>query len=426
MGSVNAFAGSIEGLETNGIREHEDTGRPHKRARLSDNDGVAAIQTQCVPTDTALEVDHMILDYTAYKTIEACFASRRSEPQSGSARSLANSLTMSDSFLSIFKARHSTYRPDPELRLRILLLKLTTLFTQRMTSNPTTPAQPALQELRQSNEQRAQYWQHNVWHCPSSSFDTDSFRNNLPISQQELERNRAHVLHELGIPAEDEDYEDAFYGTSSCISLLDIMPLFMKVSAARNAMSGSNLTERWMQLACDFMLQACLEQFLVFGAQGSDAIDEAFAWGYVEDGHGHINGIEEGEPAMSNRDEVDAMFEDDEYAMEVEGWSETKASYLNQLFPSVAGGTRSIDSDPATAKDDTVTSEDVVSHLETLAARFPIATFEASLLGFLEALSKSIPDPVLIQLEAGKLDGMTARETEEFLVECGVSTANVY
>ena len=328
---------------------------------------------------------------------------------------------MYDAFLSIFKARHPDYEPDQDLSLRILLLKLTTLFTQRLTRNPTTPTRDALQSLRKQNQTRAQSWIETEDRLPSTGFNFQLLEEDLLLSQQELERNRAHVLHELGIPAEDEGYEDAFYGTSSCVSLLDILPLFMQVSAARNGMSGSNLTDFWMQMACGFMLQACLEQYLVFGSRGTDAVDEAFAWGYKDD---HSNDMEiegGGEERTSSVKEINEMFEDEDYATEVEGWSSIKTRHLERLLPFLTEVGSGIISEGKTEAD----KSDTVAHFEALAAKFPVSSFEVLLLKFLDALFKSISKPVLVQLENGKLDNMTEEETRDFLVECGIDLEKV-
>ena len=315
---------------------------------------------------------------------------------------------MSNAFLSIFKARHPSYKADPELNFRIKLLKLVTLFTQRLTQNPTTPPKVSLESLRASNLDRAWKWIKDSSNVPSSGFSVEGFDDQLPIPAEELERNRGLVLQELDIPAEDEEKEEAFYGTSFCVSLLDILPLFIEVSASRNAMNASNLSEQWMNLAAELMLQACIEKYLAVGAQGTDAIDEAFAWGYEE-------------PRTNiHSSDVNDMFEDEEYATEVEGWSQIKRSYLERLFLSKEaligiGGS-----------DNSTVARPIVSHLETIAAEFPIATFETSILTFLARLSMSIPKPLLVQLESGRLDGMNEEETQDFLKDCGVSMARPF
>ena len=351
----------------------------------------------------------MALDYTAYHTINACLTSRNPEQQSRSSTSLSACLSMSEAFLSIFKARHPTYKADPELKFRIKLLKLVTLFTQRLTRNPTTPSKDSLEALRDSNGERAWNWIGDSAHAPSSIFTNDAFDVQFPLLAEEYERNRAHVLQQLDIPAEEDGMEDAFYGTPSCLSLLDVLPIFVEVTAARNAMSASTLSERWMHLASNFMLRACLEQYLVVGAQGLHAIDEAFSWGYQT----------EPDVEAQQKTGIDEMFEDERGEMEVEGWSDIKTSYLKRLFPpdamqvngsSEGGGARS----------------DLVPHLETVAAAFSITEFEESVLDFLSALSKSIPEPVLTQLESGKLDGMTEDETKGFLADCGINMARPF
>lgn len=370
--------------------------RPPKRARLTE-DAFAAIQTQSARTDVALEVDHMILDYISYQATTACLASR--SDTSSSATSLSDSLSMANAFLPIFKARYPTYQADAELKFRIKLLKLVTLFTQRLTRNPATPPDSSLEALRELNQRRAFGWIQDTGEIPSSTFSGRFLEQQLPRPSQELEANRARVLRELGVPAEDRVCEEPFYGTISCVSLLDVLSLFMEVLAARNAMSASNLSERGMHLASELMLQACLEQYLIVGAEGSDVVDLAFSWGY--------NSSASDDKQSSS--EVNDMFEDEEYAEEVKGWSAIKQSYLELLVP----------------REGYNGSTDLASHLHPITTNYPISPFEQSILEFLQALCNSISKPVLLQLECGNLDGMTEQETQDFLAGCGVDIMNL-
>ena len=417
MGSRNAFASQSNGHSDlcNHEHEHEEQARSPKRVRLSD-DVMPVFQGLETQVGTSLEVDHMILDYAAYNTIKSCLDSRTSGKQQDQSQSLSSNIAISDAFLSIFRARHQAYRPDSDLRFRILLLRLATLFTQRLTSNPTTPPRTALAELRISNTDRARSWIDSADRMPSLSLNTAAFDNDLPIALQELDRNRAHVLNILDIPAEDDQYEDAFYGTSSCISLLDLLPLFMEVLAARNAIMDSNLTEQLMELVCEFMTQACLEQYLVYGAHGTDAIDEAFAWGYKPTDDEHVNSDIHSDGTRTGK-EINDMFEDEDYYVEVADWADMKQNQQTQLAPHVE--------DRAS---NALEGEDrsIATHLEQVALDHPIEGFETSILGFLEAMSISIPEPVLIQLENGQMDGMSVEETKSFLADCGVATARFF
>lgn len=57
----------------------------------------------------------------------------------------------------------------------------------------------------------------------------------------------------------------------------------MALSAAYIAMQGSStVTRMWISLAARYMTQAALEQYLVYGEKGSQALLEAFAWGFDE------------------------------------------------------------------------------------------------------------------------------------------------
>ncbi|KAI7418146.1 hypothetical protein KC336_g9778 [Hortaea werneckii] len=371
--------------------------------------------------DSTLEVDLFILDYITYQATNACLSSRDLQPSTSF--SLSNNLAMSDSFLALFQARHPGCQLDAELHFRLLLLKLTALFTQRLTRNPTTPPTSALEELRQNNQDRAREWIASEERIPSHGYNIKPFDDASAFPSRDiLERNRAHVLHGLNVPAEDEAYEDAHYGTPSCLSLLDLLPLFMEVSAARQAMLAasvpeSELTEQWMQLACSFMLQACLEQYLVVGASGTDAIDEAFAWGQ------RPKGREE-----DANDEICDMFEDPIYETEVQGWANIKRQYLERILqPATKNSWHESISVPSSPHDaqDGHRFIDLISRLESTATQHPIVRFESDVLGFLHALSESIERPVLVQLEAGQLDGMSTEETTEFIKSCGLSAGNL-
>lgn len=425
----------LQGLLRPQKRSEQAVERPSKRPRL-DEDAHAAIETRCTDGETALEVDIMILDYAAYQATLACLASRKLQADAQLPISLSHILAMVDSYLSIFKSRHLGYEFDDDLRFRMLLLKLATLFTQRLTRNPTTPSRPVLQQLRETNKTRARDWIATADRIPSGHHSTAVFEpaENFP-TPAELDRNRAHVLHCLEIPAEDEAYEDAFYGTSDSVTLLDLLPLFVAVSAARFETVSADLNEKWMQMACAFMLQACLEQYLVVGAQGMDAVDEAFAWGAKTTsavGDAEIEGAGGKIEQEDEVDEINDMFIDDVYEEEVKGWTEMKRAYLDLLFPPGTQAASSKDTYSVPSSDDGGDTSsrpypaDLVSHLEMLAAKHPIADFEAALLSFLEALSQSLAKPVLVQLESGQLDGMSKKETQEFVKSCGLSTARFF
>ncbi|KAK3677262.1 hypothetical protein LTR78_002800 [Recurvomyces mirabilis] len=391
-----------------------------KRVKL-DTTATTALETREVVEETSLEVDIMVLDYLAYQATTACLASRiPSKQQPTHPLSLHHNLTLTNNLLSHVRARHPTYTFDPDLRFRLMLLQFTTLFTQRLTSNRSTPSQTTLEQLRLANQTRARAWIGTVDRIPSSTHSTTLYdiSTSFPTTD-DLDRNRAHVLHSLSLPAEGETYEDAHYGTEASLSLLDILPSFMRTSAARCAMSESFLTEISMQMLAEFCLQASLEQYLVFGAEGTDAVDEAFAWGYQESSpSGGDDGSAEEE---EHEDEIIDMFTDGRYETEVEGWAEIKTAHISQLFPSNITSAA-----PRNAFTGAGSSAELTTILETAATKYPITDFETNILSYLEAMAQSIPEPVLVQLERGQLDGMSKAETQEFIQSCGLAVSMLY
>lgn len=410
MSSGNAFA-QAKGSGKHTAGPSQEQARPRKRRRLS-KDATAAIRSRSAREDTLLEVDIMILDYVAHQAVNKGLGSWQRHTEADP-HSLERTLSMADSFLPIFKTHHPSHKPDAHLQFRVQLLRFTTLFTQRMKRGPTSPSLTELQNLRTTNKARAHAWIEEESRIPSLPFTTRIYDSELPLSQAHLQRNRAFVLNDLGLVAGDEQsHQRAFYGTEACVSLLDILPLFMQLSAAWTALSDSNLTASWMSLACEFMLHACLEQYLVCGADGSDAIDEAFAWGHKSEATG-VNG--DGENKAQTHDEVNIMFEDEEDEQaEVQGWADERSKWLRQLFACDSNGYCE------NREPDAMSAPDLLSHLQMLARNHSIAKFHDTLLGFLAALGHSIPEPVLHQLENGQLEGMSKGETEKFLGSVGI------
>jgi hypothetical protein len=415
MTSGNAFRDAAHAplaATSNGHSEHA-----RKRRKLSPPPQ-ANLYTRTGDASVALEVDHMILDYLSYEATKTVLASRISEDMHYP--SPQHKLALVDSFLEMFKAKHPNFTPDSGLRFRLLLLKFTTLYCHRLVQDAVVPSKAALRQLRETNTSRAMSWIQTADRMPSNNHDMSAFEaaeaQNCPSKNQSqqlhLTSRRAQTLESLQYPPEDEAYQYAFYGTPESLALLDLLPLFMSVIAARNELNNSNLSPGLMELAAQFMLQASLEQYLVRGASGCDAVDEAFAWGCraapLATGDGHGNRHDEvdsdgskGEGAVDPTDEVDRMFQDEEEpSREVTDWSTVKSGFISQLART--------NGDP------------FMRHLERVADKHPIDVFEQMVLQLLAGLAASLPNPILTQLEEGTLDGMSAEEMEAFLGECGL------
>ncbi|KAF2166227.1 hypothetical protein M409DRAFT_66714 [Zasmidium cellare ATCC 36951] len=372
---------------------------PRKRRRLSGEAYGSISERKSGDLETSREVDHMILDFLAYQAINTCFASRQSPPGPDDT-SVEEALSQVDESLALFKHRYPSFRFDAEMRFRQQLLQLAVLFTQRLTRNSVTPPTSSLQGLRRNNQARARRWIGSADRVPTAGYPVDPYDRDLPLSNTKFEDNRARALLSLGMPVEDDAYVDNFYGTSECLSLLDLTPLFIKVTATLRDFLGINVGDNWLRLAGEWMLQACLEQYLVYGASGTDAIDEAFAWGHKE---------ESAEDDQQEEDkETNGIFYNDEKDSESSGWEKLKEEMLEELFLAADG------------------TKDLVSGLMELQAAHPIETLEKTVLVYLENLLESVPEPVLVQLEKGKLKDMSEEETKDFMNACGVATSDLF
>lgn len=323
----------------------------------------------------------MILDYLLHQAVTTCIEHAYALPSQDVGRAVAQV----DDFLKIFNARHAGYKPDANLHFRHTLLQLLTLSTQRFTHNSTTPPLSSLLALRELNLSRTMDWIETADRIPTSQSDITAFETSLPLSPEILVQNRRTFLISLKLNPEWPALQ--IYGSEESVTLLDLLPLFMRLTATVQKIHNSEINPEWMRLATQWMQQACLEQYLIYGASGSDAVDEAFAWGYKSN--------------AEEADNLNAMFESSsQTAEEVQGWAECKTRALGAL---ILHG-----------------EEDVRSHLARLAEKMSMREFGREVLGFLEALVKSVDEPVLVQLEKGRLQGLSRAETREFLMGCGV------
>jgi len=294
---------------------------------------------------TRADVDEMILDYLLYMATASLLSERRAakalgtNPSTNTGSSLPTShqtpdlpLRMIDSFLPLFKASH----PDPldgkdddaSLRFRLRLSKFTTLYTRRCTPSPTTPSPAALTALRATNSRRA-----NRWWRSSRPHDTNDERRtqtlealyaDFSLPTPLVERNRAHVLEQLHHFSHSETDGGEFYGTRASVSLLDVLPSFMALCAARAALSGDveiGVHEQLMRLCVEFMLQAALEQWRCFGERGWGGVGrEAFAWGWWGARGSERGDVREVGEEWEDEELVRGMFADEDEDREVEGW----------------------------------------------------------------------------------------------------------
>lgn len=177
------------------------------------------------------------------------------------------------------------------------------MFTARFALAPTKPSSTGLRGVRKDTTRRAQAFGESL----GLTEDMD-----LKILDSEGRRS--------GKSLERYTSSSSLYPTTGQIFLLDTLHSFMALSATQSVIQDRPITDVWMRLAAGFMAHAALEQCLVHGRQLSDAMAEAFSWGFDAE-----TIADEG----SEDWQINAMFLDvDE---EIEGWTKIRNEHLQAV-----------------------------------------------------------------------------------------------
>ncbi|KAI9809640.1 MAG: hypothetical protein M1825_000072 [Sarcosagium campestre] len=332
---------------------------------------------------TEKEVDEMILDYLVERAIQTLLAESvvsHANPQADL------SLELVDSFLYIFNTKHTSQSLPREIRFRLQLVRFIILYSRRLVRSPTTPSSEALRNLRRQNRARASA-------CLSLYLPTErgpdlvAFTQGLPLSPHRRDRNYYEALDCSPLDRGSESK-----GIPSSPPLLDTLPLFMTLSAEVSLeMEQSDVTQRWIDLALQFMLHAVLEAYLIDGAKGPSAVEEAYAWG--------VGPLPVPDDSGQGFDLVYEMLTDDQGAV-LEEWVQSRRTSMELLVPE--------------------SGQSVGDHLESLMRQEPLHDFEESMTEFLQGLASLLPAPALMQLERGAIDGLSQDETQDLKHRIGL------
>lgn len=259
------------------------------------------------------------------------------------------------------------------------------MFTKRSAPAEATPPGPVLQNLRHRRQEQA---------CSFRSRENELSGIELPnwtpylVPLNAMEVNEEHSSEKTTDGNAMFETYDLFRPE---MSLLDTIPLFMAVAAAQIAMQEGTITETWMRLAAGYMAHAAAEQYLVYGSQRQEVLQEAFSWGFDPE-----CSAEEGTDDF----QINAMF----WAVDavVDGWDRIRDEHAQALVP------------PA--------GVDLRMHLQTLMANdLSITEFERRLIDFLGKMLMGQSRPLLLQMESGKVDGLTRKETKELFQAVGMT-----
>lgn len=225
-------------------------------------------------------------------------------------------------YLIIFRHRHPEATVSAAVKFRLELLKFAVLFARRLYRSSSNLTAESLRCLREANMKRADTFLHSL--PPTSALpcrDEDSLRQATawtPLPSEAIEAHRPRRLEACNILPSTAATDDV----KSTVSLMDTLTAFMSLnSMALDPIEAWSINPAWMELAAEYMLQAALEQYCLYGAEGVRALQECFAWGY--------------NPSLANVADrevftVNAMFRDDSEETQ-RAWEATQKRYLQTV-----------------------------------------------------------------------------------------------
>lgn len=170
-------------------------------------------------------------------------------------------------FSAIFKSHFPSERLEPRPSFRLKLLQFSVLFSQRTVPGLSPDCLPFLESLRTSHGRRTSHLSHSKCSNPLGKSATAQLPVGIEFRTHYIEKLRQHGC------------------TQVRPTLLDLQPLFFKLSNYRNALdsNSSSLKRDWMNLAGQFMFQVAIEQLLVHGIKDPENLRSAFSWGWTQD-----------------------------------------------------------------------------------------------------------------------------------------------
>ncbi|KAL8928410.1 MAG: hypothetical protein Q9172_000896 [Xanthocarpia lactea] len=169
------------------------------------------------------------------------------------------------------------------------------------------------------------------------------------------------------------------------MSLERTLPMFLALSAAQNELQGSTITEIWMMLAAGYMAQSYMEQVIEYQNRRPGLLEDAFHWGYDAD-------------CRAEEASISKMFDTDESLTRL--WESIKEEHIEALRP----------------PNKTLLGD----HLNSMAyGALSIVAFKDKVSEFLTGLLSAHTAPLLIQLEMGKVDGLSRKATAALKTRAG-------
>ena len=285
-------------------------------------------------------------------------------------------------FLRIYRAKYWQEELGEDVRLWLELLEFVVFVSYRHADLYTSRRSAESQESQ--TIERRQYW-------------LSARKCTLKVTDQEHDIYKAwNRLYARSLPATGKKLRHP----SSTLS--GISPLFFTISAKIASCIDQGISQQWMDLAAEFMLQTALESRLMPGGRwsGGNLPALSFAWGWIPSTF--WDGFKSGDRNIEAELLINQMFEDDDGNGPGENvlWHKTRLKYMSLISSEQSKERQSDDA--------------LATQLQAVANKYPMEEFEKKVVAFSKGMWEFCRKPTLVQIEDGEFDGMTNREFEGF------------
>ena len=217
----------------------------------------------------------------------------------------------------------------------------------------------------------------------------------------------------------EDDHGASYAENFKGVPLVDLLPRFMDLSAQIAQLIESGVSEMWLELANDFMLQAAIEVGLTspissYGPKiDHEALLACFGWGLPTGPTNDVSG-DDGD-CHSTEDAIHEML--------LPRTSESSSSWIERRRQTVSEFMKHIQPESEEAQCAYMHEDDMRHHFSTLLYDHPMDKFEIQMLDCLRNLqmvwTQLTEEPILLQIEQGGLKGLDDDEFQAFMDRVG-------
>ncbi|KIW28333.1 uncharacterized protein PV07_08006 [Cladophialophora immunda] len=385
------------------------------------------MDTRCADSEIQLDVDLMVLEYTLFQAIEAQLSvlSRGGFQDERAGPEPRRVLAIFESFLEVFKHNHPSYEQSPEFNFRLEILRVLILLLCHY--SPVISTDRLTEDVSAALDSRAM---------------SDLMARRRWLARRERDPRRGgegFTVVEQADQGPAWDLEQQIYSAWHSRSshhasrapqhtrgplLFSLLPRFMAISACFVDFTNQGPSDIWMDVACEFMLQAGLESLRLRGQNGTveclPKLEDRFAWGYNFNLDESLNGdAPHTPPTPHHNDETAEMVnnlfrlrQDEDIGLEHPDWTQLRIDTLHEF---------------SVAADASAQSQS--RRLEHLADKYPRADFQQRLAGLVQDMwnlscrAEVLGKPVLVEIEEGHVKslGLEGADFDQFAARVGLT-----